>query len=98
MQCSQLMRTLLAVLVAVAPLVAPAAALERGEPVSLAEIPPAARKALEQEAASRSLAHVRRVVDERGCVAYRASVPGTGRSLEVAPDGRVIWRHWAGKY
>jgi hypothetical protein len=92
------MRNLIFVAVVAAPLVAVAAAEpDRGIVVGRSQLPTPVEQTLAQEAGEHGLAQLRRVTDERGRVAYTAVIAGTDRTVEVAPDGTIRWRHSTAK-
>ncbi|MCU1280343.1 MAG: hypothetical protein JWM53_3889 [bacterium] len=84
------MRRVIAILALVAPLAAGAAEPDPGEVLGRAELPPKVEAAFAREAGAQGLAHIRRLVDARGHVIYSAEIAGTGRKLEVAPDGKLV--------
>jgi hypothetical protein len=65
----------------------------RCESVRLAEVPSAARTSLvdNAEGSFENVCRVRR----GGAFAYRAHGRGSGITVEVSPQGEVIWRHWS---
>jgi hypothetical protein len=59
------------------------------------ELPPTVEAAFEQQAGTQGLKCIRRVVDSHGLMTYTADLVGTGRTVEVTPDGKLLRPRWA---
>jgi hypothetical protein len=86
---------LIAMVVAVAVAAPPAASAAESEVLGRVELPPMVEAAFEQQAGTQGLKCIRRVVDSHGLTTYTADIAGTGRTVEVTPDGRLLSPRWA---
>lgn len=59
----------------------------RSEVLGRADLPAKVEDTFERQAAGRGLEQIRRVVDPAGRTSYVAKVVGTGKVVEVTPDG-----------
>jgi hypothetical protein len=73
-----------------------ARATDRCKPIALTDVPPAALRSLEIEAAEGPLEDVCSV-RERGSISFRAHGKGSGITVEVSPAGQVLRREWSGR-
>jgi hypothetical protein len=73
-----------------------AQATDRCTSIALTDVPPAARRSLEIEAADGPLENVC-FLRERGSISFRAHGKGSGITVEVSPMGQVLRREWSGR-